>query len=255
MLAMQSMIFNPVHPHRLKGSKPHVQRDLRCLDSTISYARKDLWGEVKAGGWRRYRTAGLRVNRLIAFSVAWAVRPINIGRQGHMPESFNQTKEVGCRTKAYAALTKTFSSYNLGLQFTPGFIARVWLVPVSEKQLFSHTNLAPWPDQALPFVGILRYLPGEQYLDPALEKVAGRRISRAHRLRFSPAPPAVEACRKDPCIIQDNQIVCPEQLRKVTKPAILKPSGGAVYSQQAGSSAVGEGLLSDELGRKPIIEF
>jgi hypothetical protein len=117
-----------------------------------------------------------------------------------MPQLLHQIEEIGYWVKSYAALTKG----------APGHDFRLKWVALAKEQPFAHANLAARPDQALPFVRLWRYLPGEQYLDHTLEKVMCRRVLRAYGLGFSPASPAVEACRKDSGIIEDNQVVWPE---------------------------------------------
>src|ERR1700674_81606 len=224
------MIFGPIHAHRLKGSKPHVQGDLCRLDATISYARKNFLSKVQPCGWRRYRTTLVGVDGLIAVPIAGAVRPVNVRWQRHMPQPLDQTKEICCRRKAYAAFPETAPGHDLCLQFV--FVSLVLsFIPVSKEQPLSHSNFAPWADQALPFVWFLRYLPGEQYLDPTLEKVVGRRILRTHGLGLRAASPAVKACRKDPRVIKHNQVIRMEQVGEVAKPAVSKPSRGAAYLQ------------------------
>jgi hypothetical protein len=131
-----------------------------------------------------------------------------------MPEPFDETKEILYRTKSYAALAKT----------TPGDDFCLQVILISKPKVLSHVNLAPGADQALPFIRFLRDLPGEQYLDPALEKVAGCRVVRAHRLRFGPASAAVKAGWKDSRVIEHNQVIRPEEIGKVTKHAILQRS-------------------------------
>jgi hypothetical protein len=98
-------------------------------------------------------------------------------------------------------------------------------------------------------------LPGEQYLDHALEKVTRRRVLRAYRLCLSPASPAEKACRKDSGIIEDKQVVWPEQVGEVAKPTVIKRSRAAIQLQKAGCSPVRQWFLGNQFRRKVIIEL
>jgi len=208
---VQAVVFNPIRVYRLKSSEADMQSDLGSLDTAVPDECKNFWREVQPCGWRRDGAAFTRVNRLIAFSITRAVWPVDIGRQWNMPQALHQTKEIRCRAKLDAALTEASPGYDFGLQF----------VFPKEKAL-AHPNFAAGADQALPFIWFQRYLPGEQHLDLALEEVTGGWIPRAHGLRFGSASPGIEACRKDPRVIEYNQVIRPEQIGKVTKPAILQ---------------------------------
>jgi hypothetical protein len=95
----------------------------------------------------------------------------------------------------------------------------------------------------------------EQHLDPALEKVVGCRVARAQGLGLSPASGTVEACRKDPGVIEYHEIIRPKEIGKVTKPVIAKRPRVMVYLEQPGSGPVSKGLLGDQFRRKVIIKF
>jgi len=126
---------------------------------------------------------------------------------------------------------------------------------VSKEQLLSHANFASRANQALPLVWILRHLPREQYLDPALEKVVGGWVARAYGLGLCPASGTVEARRKDPRVIEYYEITCPKEIGKVTKPVIVKPTRITVYPEQPGRSPISKGLLGDQFRGKAIIKF
>ena len=114
---MQFVIFYPIHAYRLEGSKAHMERDLRRLDAPVSNARQNLWREVQARGWGRYRPAFAGVHGLIAIPIAGAVRPVDIRWQGHMPQALDQAKEISSRTKPYAPFAEVSPGHDLRLQF------------------------------------------------------------------------------------------------------------------------------------------
>jgi hypothetical protein len=162
-----------------------------------------------------------------------------------VPQLLDQIEEISYRAKSYAALTKAASGYDFRLQS----------VVFAKEKLLTNANLAPRPDQALPFVRLWRYLPGEQYLDQALEKVMCRGVLRAYWLGFSAASPAVEACRENSGIIEHNQVVWPEQVGEVAKPTVTKRPQAAVQLQKAGCSPVRQWFLGNQFRGKVIIEL
>src|SRR5580700_856806 len=109
-----------------------------------------------------------------------------------MSEPLYRAKEIWCWGKTDAAFAEAALGHDLRFQF---------IVPPKE-QAFSYSDLAPGANQAFPLVRRLRYLPGEQNLNLALQEVAGGRVARAYRLRPGAASPAVEACGKDPRVIE-----------------------------------------------------
>ncbi len=67
-----------------------------------------------------------------------------------------------------------------------------------KNKRLSHSDFSPWAHQALPFIfiGIMRKLTSQEDFDPAMQKIACRRVSRADGLSFDPAPSAKEPCGK-----------------------------------------------------------
>jgi hypothetical protein len=94
-----------------------------------------------------------------------------------------------------------------------------------------HANFAARTNQAFPFVWLLRDLAGKQDLDSSLEKLPRRRVLRAYRLCPNPTSGTVKSGRKDPCIVEYNQVIRAQEIGKVTKPAILKHTRGTVYPE------------------------
>src|SRR5271155_1058180 len=168
------MIFDLLHAYRLKRPQSDVERDLRRLNATIPYAPKNLGRKVQPSSRRGYRTACPCIDGLIAIPIPGTVRPIDIGRQRYMPQLLDQIEEIRHGRKSYPAFAKRASGYDFRLQ-----LVVIALVVVGKEQPLAHTNFSPWPDQAFPFIRLRRYLPGQQYLDSTLEKVANRRILRA----------------------------------------------------------------------------
>ena len=86
--------------HRLKRAQPHVQRDLGGFDSTLANAIEDFLREVQARGGRCHRAKWLGINRLILFAIGWRVRTIDVGRQGYVSNTLQNSKEIVRRIEA-----------------------------------------------------------------------------------------------------------------------------------------------------------
>jgi len=74
-------------------------------------------------------------------------------------------------------------------------------------------------------------------------------------LCLSPASSSVEPGGKDPGVIEYDQVVWFEEIRELTKPAVVKFSRGAIYLQQARSGAIRKRFLRYQVWRKLIIEI
>ncbi len=64
-------------------------------------------------------------------------------------------------------------------------------------------------------------------------KLARGRIARAEGLGFCPAPPAVKAGRKDPRVVEHDQVVRPQKVRKIAKLAVVLSPAGRVSDEAA----------------------
>ena len=60
--------------------------------------------------------------------------------------------------------------------------------------------------------------------------------------------------RQHSCIVSNQQVAWPQQLRQIAKPAIFKALRGAHKMEQASGGAIGQGLLRNQLGGKNEIE-
>jgi hypothetical protein len=135
-----------------------------------------------------------------------------------MSQTLDHAKEIFYRGKPYATFPEASPGYDLGFEF------------VAEEQAFSNSDFAAWTNQAFPLVRSLRHLPSEQDLNLALQEVAGGRVPRAYGLRPRAASAAVQACGKDPRVVEQKQVAGPEHFGKVTKSVVTKTSFKTVYS-------------------------
>src|SRR4029077_17790220 len=152
------MIFDSLSSHWLKRAEAYVQSNFRGLHPTLPDARKNGRGEVKSSGGCCHRTALACINCLITLPVFCSVRPIDVWRQRHMPQSLDHAQKIGDRTKLNLPLSKTTSGGYLCLKF----------VFISKEQMLAHTDLSSRPHQTLPLVWFFGKLPGQQDFQLAL---------------------------------------------------------------------------------------
>jgi hypothetical protein len=184
-----------------------------------------------------------------------------------MSKALDAGKEIGDRSEADTPLAETaafdYFGFDLGFQF--GEFAFGCIAGCAAKvEFFPDSDLASGPNQALPLVRIVRHLACQQNFDPAAEKVSRRRIVRAQRLGALSAPVAVEAGREHSRVVQDQQVVGPQQAGEFAKlpvfPVLTQPSltlptpRKAIQMQQARSTAVCQRLLRYAFGRQIILE-
>src|SRR5271156_3080346 len=161
-----------------------------------------------------------------------------------MSDTIEDGEKIRDRQEADAALSIFRAGQDLGLEF--GLLA--------EEQAFADADLAAGTDQAFPIVGLGGKLAREQDLDAAVEEFARRRIMRADSLRAGALAAAIEAGRKDPCVIEDDQVAGPQQFWEFAKQAVGPLSAGALQVQHAGSIAGGKGFLGNEFAGEVEVE-
>lgn len=162
---------------------------------------------MQACGGRGHRSGFAGINGLIALPISRTIGSVNIGRKRRVADALDCAKKILDGSKPDAALTEAASGCDGCLQ----------LILLAEKKSFAHSDFSPWAHQALPFIfiGIMRKLTSQEDFNPAMQKVACRRVSRADGLSFDPAPSAKEPCGKHSRVIEHDQIVGTEQFRKV----------------------------------------
>jgi len=215
------LIFYPLPVHGLKSPEAYVKRNLRDLYSTVSHRGNSFWGEMQACGRSGYLTALPRIDSLVSLPVARGVWTVDVGWQWDMPEPLYRTVKVGGRFEPDAALAKGAARHDLSLQ---------WMV-IAKKEPLTNTDLSPGADEAFPIVRIDRHLPCEQDFNPAFEEIFRGRISRADYLSFRPASHTIQTRRKDPCVVEHDQVIRAEECRKIAKPDVAHLSRTAIYME------------------------
>jgi hypothetical protein len=166
-----------------------------------------------------------------------------------MTEPLDFGEEVVHGLEADAPFTKSAAGDDLGLKF----------VVVSEEEAFAHSDFATGAHQAFPFIGVPWVLgggdlAGEQDFNAATKKIPSRGIARTKGLGLKTGSPAVQARWKDAGVVEYNEVVGPQEVRKVAEKAVVAASGGAIEMQQARGRTIGKRLLSDQLLGQMIVE-
>ncbi len=262
---MQLVVFHFFNSHRLEGAESDVQRDLGNFDSASTNLLEDLRGEVQTGRRRRYRSPRLRIDGLVTFFIisiaipgCCAVVAVDVGRKGHVAYALDSRKEIGDQSEPDAPLAETAAADDFGLQFGAFALERIF-GRAAEVEFLSDSDLAPGPYQALPLIRIVRQLACQQNFDFSTEKIPCRRIVRAQGLCSLSAPVAVETCREDSRVVQDQQVVGPQQVGEFAKPTVfpglrLPTLPLPIQMQQARCGAVGQRFLRYPFGRQIIVE-
>ena len=98
----------------------------------------------------------------------------------------------------------------------------------------------------------------EQNFDASLQKISGRRIAIAHRLRPHSSAPPVQPRGKHAGVVEDHQISGAKQFREIAELPIVQAAGlpgCTVQMQQARGGAVLKRHLRDQLFWKVVMEI
>jgi hypothetical protein len=96
-------------------------------------------------------------------------------------------------------------------------------------------------------------LAGQQNFDPSAEKISCRWVVRVQGLGPLSAAVAIEPGREHARIVQDQQVVRPQQVGEFAKTPIL-PTLRPIQVQEARSGAVRQRLLRNAIGRQIVLE-
>ena len=96
---------------------------------------------------------------------------------------------------------------------------------------------------------------GEQNLDSAVQKFASCGIVRTDGLRPESAAMTVEASRKYAGVIEDHQVVGPQELREIPKLQVSQTAIAAIEMKEPGGGAIRQRLLGDLVLGQIVMEF
>ena len=113
-----------------------------------------------------------------------------------MADAIKYGEEIIDSLEADAALAEIPAGQNLGVQFAP----------LAEAEALADADFAAGPNQAFPIIGLCRKLACQQNFDTAVKKSTGRRIAGADSLCADAHAAAIKPCRKDPGIVEDQQV-------------------------------------------------
>ncbi|MNO47024.1 hypothetical protein D3C76_373240 [compost metagenome] len=91
---MHVVVFDLVDPHRLEGARADVQGHEGPLHALGGNLLQQRLVEVQAGRGRCDRTGTLGVDGLVALTVGALVGAVDIGRQRHVPDAFEQWQHL-----------------------------------------------------------------------------------------------------------------------------------------------------------------
>src|SRR5437667_6794844 len=104
--------------------------------------------------------------------------------------------------------------------------------------MLSDSDLAPWPDQALPHIWLVGKLLGKQHLNSSFQEVSRCGVLRTQGLRLGPASMPIQPRGKHSGVIKYDQILRPKQFRKTLETAVLKPPSSTFQPKHARGSTV-----------------
>ena len=118
---------------------------------------------MQTGRGRGHRSSLLRENGLIALAIRARVRPANVRRQGHVPHSFENVKQIAAREQANRALAMLAARQNFrrqvfgdddslaGAHLAAGLHQRFPGKPSGETGLVRNTSTRPVPCSRRPW--------------------------------------------------------------------------------------------------------
>jgi hypothetical protein len=216
---------------RLKGSKTYVEGDGFDLDAALTELIKNFGSEVKTGGRSGGRSGFVRVHRLIAFAVFRAVVAMDIRRQRHVADLFEDGLKIGRRREAEGALAELSGGKNLGGEQRLGFVRSV------EVKVLAGLDLAAGTDESRPVISSKRL--GQQDFDASAGE--GRALLRAQAGTGS-----VEAGRDDAAVVEDEEVAGTKDLGKIAEEIVAVFSRLPVEEEHAAGASNRRRRLGDQ---------
>ena len=115
-LRVQAAFFDALRVEGLKGSETDVERDIGHLRAARGTRSRISAGEVQTRGGRRDRTLLAREYGLVALAVGSLVGPLDVGRQGHVPDPLEFGEQVVRAREADGPLAELAARDDLCLQ-------------------------------------------------------------------------------------------------------------------------------------------
>src|SRR5260370_29221468 len=112
---MKSFRVQLLTAHWLECSQPHVQRNIRDLNTSVAARVQNLRREVQARGRRRDRAGLARKYSLIPFPIVRPIAPLDIRRQRYMADPLQDVIDIAIQVKPDRSLAILAASNDLGL--------------------------------------------------------------------------------------------------------------------------------------------
>ena len=207
--------------HGTEGAKAHMEGDIAEPDAPALQPLQQLFCKMQASGGRGGGAGVTGIHCLIAFRVPQLL--LDIGRQGHLPQAFQDLQENAIPGKADQA------SPRLQL-FLHGSRQRA----VAEAQLHALADPPPRADQALP-----EAVPpvGEQ--QDLADAPAGEAFSH-------------QAGRNHPGVVHHQAVAAAEVVRQIGEAAVLQAVRPPVQHHEPGAVPALQRRLGDELRRQLV---
>ena len=229
VLGVHVMLLDFGRAHRLEGPGPHVQRQERGFHAGRAQRLDQRRIEMQAGGRRRHRAVAGRVDRLVALAIERGVRPVDVGRQRHVPDGLHHRERRAilgkfqlehvlvpaqhAHARGLAALVVEQEDLAAGLRRLAG------------AQLRQHAASA------------------EQPLHQHLHGATGGGLAAEH------------ACRDHARVVEHQQVARTQQARDIGEPQVLRPLARRVEPEQAAARALGAGMPRDQRIGQFVVEI
>ena len=222
-LAVHVVVGDVLGFHRRKGARAHMQGHAGAFDTTRLQCVQHRLVKVQGGCRCRHRARVFREHGLVAPLVVRGVRVLDIGRQGHMTVKRHQRMRFVRKAQvkqrsvlARPAPEQRCAKAPLHLQQRPDRRALAHLYVRDDLMVRQHTF-----DQQFKFAA-----------SGLLAKKAG--LDHA-------------------CVVKHQQVTGAQQPRQLMKDAIDRRSAAAI--EQARGTALGDGVLGDQLGGQGEIKI
>ena len=230
---MHRVILDAVALHRLKRSRPDVQRHFRERHTLRAKPVEHLIREVQSRGRRGDRTVGLGVHRLVTLAIGECVNrcTLDVRRQRCLADGLQEF----LRARRLREAQQIFAGIVLVDRLDPvrsgAAIEVVQLDACPVVNAFAGTQHAP------PFAG--RVLLGEQDLHPR----AVARLLTTH------------ARRDDTRVVRHQHVARLEQFLQVGKLSVRDATAVAIQRQQTRGVPLLDGMLGYKFLREGIVEI
>src|SRR5271155_3953040 len=242
-LDVDFVIFEALGADRFEGAQAYVEGYLCNFDIAGADALQNFRREVQTRRGRGYGASLPRVDGLVALAVGGLVGTLDVRRQGNVAEAAERFVETGFRGEAQDAQAKFAAAFGYGFEFRLAILGAL-----AENNFFAHRDFPAGAHQSFPCVW--RELAHEQDLDGRFQVLVARRVMDSRRLGVNSHATAEQPCGQDASVVEDDQFIAAQQIRKFAEVAVVPRAGGFIEQQHAGGVTRGQRMLRDALRRQ-----